>query len=434
MPLAKPISDLRQEIKLLVLDDLPTAMKLCKDLLPENSEKSNLVLGLQANLKELNKDRMKNLITMEECSLRLSRIVDSFLDLVSGLEAPDFEAPFKSNGQSLVMKHSRTLHHRKKGDKSLRPLSSLLDNPRWSVLALFLALLLFAPGLTLLKITPDNSKLKKIPPIATDQLPEKGKITTTQQKTTQAKKEHPAREAAVKQQKITAVPKDTPTDNTKLNFAMVKVEGGTFKMGNKDGGVQEKPVHEVTLSSFYLGKYEVTQAKWRAVMGDNPSNYSDCDKCPVESVSWNDVQAFIKKLNAKTGQNYRLPTEAEWEYAARGGNKKEGFTFAGSNDIDQVAWYSGNSGNKPHPVGGKKPNGLELYDMSGNVYEWCQDWFGEYPSTAQTNPSGAKTGSARVFRGGSWYYYSQFSHVAYRSDFTPVFRPGNIGFRLARTP
>ena len=214
---------------------------------------------------------------------------------------------------------------------------------------------------------------------------------------------------------------------------MVLVKGGIFQMGDANGESDEKPVHSVSLNNFYMGKTEVTQAQWQAIMGSNPSSFKNCDQCPVESVSWNDVQEFIKKLNAKTGKTYRLPTEAEWEYAARGG-KSSTYTYAGSNTVDEVAWYSSNSGSKTHPVGEKKANELGLYDMSGNVWEWCQDWYADdyYAKSPSSNPPGPTTGSGRVCRGGSWYYYPAVLRVALRYGYAPSFRNYSIGFRLAR--
>ena len=217
---------------------------------------------------------------------------------------------------------------------------------------------------------------------------------------------------------------------------MVYVAGGTFTMGctNEQGddcwGV-EKPAHSVTLSGFYMGKYEVTQAQWKAVMGSNPS-HNKGDNLPVENVSWDDVQAFIRKLNQLTGKRYRLPTEAEWEYAARGGNQSRGYKYAGGNNIDEVAWYDGNSGERTHPVGKKRPNELGLYDMSGNVWEWCSDWYDEdyYGNSPQNNPQGPASGSYRVLRGGSWSDYAIYCRSAYRYGYTPDSRSGSIGFRL----
>ena len=193
-----------------------------------------------------------------------------------------------------------------------------------------------------------------------------------------------------------------------VSFEMIAVKGGTFTMGatseqGSDAESDEKPTHSVTLSDYYIGKFEVTQELWQAVMGNNPSYYKG-NNLPVEQVSWNDVQEFIKKLNQKTGANFRLPTEAEWEYAARGGNKSQGYKYSGSNTIGNVAWYTDNSGSKTHQVGTKAPNELGIYDMTGNVWEWCQDWYGSYSRDSQTNPKGASSGSSRVYRGGSWYY------------------------------
>ena len=244
------------------------------------------------------------------------------------------------------------------------------------------------------------------------------------------------------------------------SFEMIAVEGGTFTMGctseQSDCDSYAKPTHSVTLSDYYIGKFEVTQELWQAVMSNNPScfkggkfevnqelwqavmgNNPGCFKgnnlpvdLPVEQVSWNDIQEFIKKLNQKTGANFRLPTEAEWEYAARGGNKSKGYKYSGSNTIGNVAWYWNNSSSKTHQVGTKSPNELGIYDMSGNVLEWCQDWYGNYSGDSQTNPTGASLGSRRVNRGGSWGYDAQFCRVSFRDSSTPDNRYYNLGLRV----
>ena len=227
---------------------------------------------------------------------------------------------------------------------------------------------------------------------------------------------------------------------------MVYVEGGSFMMGatpeqELDYWDDEKPVHHVRLSNYYIGKYEVTQAQWEMVMGTNPS-YFRGPNLPVDNVSWDDVQEFIRRLNAMTGKSYRLPTEAEWEYAARGGNKRLGYKYSGSNDVESVAWYSGNSGFETHPVGTKAANELGIHDMSGNVYEWCSDWYGDYSDGSQTNPRGPSSGSFRVLRGGSWFddswlddswYYddADFWRVSYRNGDSPDSEDIIFGFRLA---
>ena len=219
-------------------------------------------------------------------------------------------------------------------------------------------------------------------------------------------------------------------------FKMVKVAGGTFQMGatseqGKSARKNEKPVHSVTLFDYYIGQTEVTQELWQAVMGSNPSYFTGDNQRPVENVSWNDCQEFIEKLNRLTEKNFRLPTEAEWEYAARGGNKSKGYKYSGSNDADAVAWYDKNSGGKTHPVAQKQSNELGLYDMSGNVLEWCQDWYGNYSSNSQTNPTGASEGSYRVMRGGGWNYYARLVRVSSRDCGTPDGRGSYGGFRLA---
>ena len=233
---------------------------------------------------------------------------------------------------------------------------------------------------------------------------------------------------------IWEVPKDCPEVIKKLAANMVYVEGGTFTMGatpeqGSDVEDNEKPTHKVTLSDFYIGKYEVTQAEWKAVMGKNPSHFKG-DNFPVENVSWSDCEEFIRKLNELTGKNFRLPTEAEWEYAARGGRHSYGVKYAGGSDIDNVAWHADNGNNTTHPVGTKRANELGLYDMSGNVWEWCQDWYGSYSSSSQTNPAGPGSGSERVLRGGGWSNVVGGCHVSHRGSSTPDDADNNIGLRL----
>ena len=219
-----------------------------------------------------------------------------------------------------------------------------------------------------------------------------------------------------------------------ISIEMVKVEAGTFMMGAtsemENPYSWEKPVHQVTLTNnYYMGKYEVTQSLWQAVMGSNPS-YFKGDDLPVEEVSWEDCQEFISKLNSMIGRKFRLPTEAEWEYAARGGKKSKGYQYSGSSNISEVAWYTDNSGGKTHPVGTKQSNELGLYDMSGNVWEWCQDWYGSYVSSSQTNPTGAVSGSDRVIRGGSCCSIAGRCRSSCRDYVTPGSRHCDLGLRL----
>lgn len=220
-----------------------------------------------------------------------------------------------------------------------------------------------------------------------------------------------------------------------VQFTMVEVGGGTFTMGatseqGSDAWDEEKPAHEVTLSDYYIGQTEVTQALWEAVMGSNPSD-SKGGNLPVERVSWDDCQVFIQKLNQLTGKQFRLPTEAEWEYAARGGRKSRGYKYAGGNSIDSVAWCDGNSGNETHPVATKQANELGIYDMSGNVLEWCSDWCGDYTSSSQSDPQGSSSGSFRVIRGGCYYNFARNCRVSYRISNTLDYRCGYLGLRLS---
>lgn len=242
------------------------------------------------------------------------------------------------------------------------------------------------------------------------------------------------RSNSMKSEKAASVNFDGNTTNdTTVNSiepVMVMVQGGRFAMGGNENN-NEKPIHNVTLSSFKIAKYETTLAQWKKVMGNNPLGREDCMDCPVTAVSWDDIQAFIKKLNTLSGKNYRLPTEAEWEYAARGGTKSKRFEYAGSNDVNAVAWTYVNSGSNIHPVGQKEANELGLYDMSGNVFEWCNDWYDEnyYDISPEDNPKGPSTGPHRVFRGGNRNSTPDRSRVAYRNPFQLGY--GGMGFRLA---
>ena len=226
-----------------------------------------------------------------------------------------------------------------------------------------------------------------------------------------------------------------------VSFEMVYVQGGTFRMGaTAEQGIdasRDEKVHSVTLSDFHIGKYEVTQGLWKEVMGENPSYNKAGDNYPVERVSWEDCQRFIERLNNRIGLKFRLPTEAEWEYAARGGRKSRGYKYSGTTyDLESVAWYNGNSGNETHPVGQKQANELGLYDMSGNVWEWCRDWYGygSYGSSAQTDPTGPQSGAFRVLRGGSYNLDVGFCRVSCRHGHDPGYRNGNYGLRLVLAP
>ena len=258
---------------------------------------------------------------------------------------------------------------------------------------------------------------------------------TTTQTTTAAKKQTTTTKPA---KKTSATTSSTNSNRQRilqeLADHMVYVQGGTFTMGatdeqGSDADIDEKPAHSVTLSSYYIGKTEVTQELWEAVMGSNPSEFKGNRK-PVEQVSWNDCQTFISMLNALTGKNYRLPTEAEWEFAARGGIKSKGYKYSGSNTLDDVAWCEDNSGETTHEVGTKSPNELGLYDMSGNVWEWCNDWYGNYISSPSNNPTGPGSGTDRVHRGGCWYSIASCCRSSIRSYSTPGHRYYALGLRL----
>ena len=227
-----------------------------------------------------------------------------------------------------------------------------------------------------------------------------------------------------------------PVGSTGVSIPMVAVEGGTFMMGatdeqGSDAKSNEKPAHQVTLSDFKMAQFPVTQELWQAVMGDNPSHFTGDVKRPVEYMTWNDCQTFISKLNALTGRQFRLPTEAEWEYAARGGQHDIVSKYSGGDDPYEVGWFYFNAESTTHPVGQKAPNELGIYDMSGNVYEFCQDWYGEYSSASQTNPTGPANGEYRVMRGGYWGSTAVACRVSYRNGMYPTMVDCTVGFRLA---
>lgn len=232
---------------------------------------------------------------------------------------------------------------------------------------------------------------------------------------------------------------DTTTEQVLENIIknMVLVEGGDFIMGltNKrqtDPFLMENPLfHKVSISSFRICKYTVTQNEWNRLMGNNPSEFIGSNR-PVTNVSWFDCQEFIEKINKITDnrRHFRLPTEAEWEYAARGGNKSKGYIFAGSNNLEQVAWTDLNSGGKTHDVGTKQPNELGLYDMTGNIWEWCNDWYEEYDLAYKKDPQGAAGGTERIFRGGAYDNFEWDCPVGQRSFNRPLTRTNGLGFRL----
>ena len=227
-----------------------------------------------------------------------------------------------------------------------------------------------------------------------------------------------------------------PKEET-LVIEMVNVKGGKFDLGDDSAAMDRRPAHTVTLSDFAIGKYEITQKEWTAVMGSNPSPYNYCDNCPVTNVSWSDIQKFLEKVNSMTGKHYRLPTEAEWEYAARGGRRedKENMKkYSGREVLQYIAWFERNSNDHEHPVGKKRANQLDIHDMTGNVEEWCSDWYGKsYFSTRDvTNPTGPDGGNSKVVRGGSFKSLKDEISVTRRAAYTPDTRATTLGFRIAQ--
>ncbi len=311
----------------------------------------------------------------------------------------------------------------------------------WTV-AVGVAAVVFV-AIMLLRPQPDDEPIPPIPPDIIAAVTS-GVDTVSQQEQPQQPVQQPVQpqvqqqpQQQLAQQPMVQQPEPERPQSNLPEIEMVWVSGGTFTMGatseqGSDAFDWEKPAHSVTLSGYYIGKYEVTQKLWKAVMGSNPSNFKG-DNLPVENVSWNDVQEFIRKLNQMTGKKYRLPTEAEWEYAARGGGNSRGYKYSGSDNVGSVAWYYDNSGSTMHPVGSKTPNDLGIYDMSGNVWEWCQDWYSSnyYSSSPQRNPQGPASGSRRVERGGGWDFVAGCCRVSFRDGITPDKRGNALGFRLA---
>ncbi|PLX71679.1 MAG: formylglycine-generating enzyme family protein [Desulfuromonas sp.] len=243
------------------------------------------------------------------------------------------------------------------------------------------------------------------------------------------------REVAVSKDQHSLPPSKTYTDPV-TGMEFVFVEGGCYMMGSDAGYDSEKPVHEVCVDDFYIGKYEVTQNEYEKVTGVNPSRFKGSN-LPVESVNWHDTQNYINRLKTLTGKSYRLPTEVEWEFAACSGGKNEKWAgTASATSLDDYAWYRNNSSKHTHPVGQKRPNGLGLHDMSGNVWEWCSDWYGSsyYENSPRNNPQGPLSDMSKVKRGGSWGFSEDFVRVASRSGLDPEYRSANFGFRIAMSP
>ena len=309
------------------------------------------------------------------------------------------------------------------------------------VVGVVIGMLLFRnPQAVSLPDNPDPSMEEGLPDtLITDNNQQSAASKAEEERKAKEEAERKAKEESDRKAKAEAERKakeeEVRRQQSALNIEMVYVAGGTFTMGASASDSEaydwEKPAHSVTLSGYYIGKYEVTQKQWMEIMDSNLSKFKG-DNLPVENVSWNEVQEFIRKLNARTGKRYRLPTEAEWEFAARGGNNSRGYKYSGSgsDNLDAVAWYEGNSGNKTHAVGTKSPNELGIYDMTGNVWEWCQDWYGNYSNASSSNPKGPSSGTYRVLRGGSWNFNARFSRVSYRNNRTPGSRNYYCGFRL----
>ncbi len=236
----------------------------------------------------------------------------------------------------------------------------------------------------------------------------------------------------------TALHLQTFSQNTASAFLsnMVFVKADSFRMGSINGKANEKPVHTVQLNDFYIGRFEVTQEEWLAIMGEDSKQQTDCKKCAVYDISFKEIELFLKKLQQQTNKHFRLPTEAEWEYAATGGKESKSYLYAGSNTLDTVAWYAPNAGGKTHPVGLKQPNELGLYDMSGNVWELCVDWYNPffYKRSPKSNPENLRKSKYRVTRGGSWRSEEQRCQVHARNRDSHDHHISNSGIRLVMEP
>ncbi len=324
------------------------------------------------------------------------------------IEALDTEAPleFFFFFGKLLVEHGATVEDARQGQASLKQFVVNIEKSSEY----------YMPALELLSMARE-----KVEKAERRQTEEATRQAETQERTTRLKELLPSLLENLKQQ-------------------MVTVQGGTFTMGctEEQGSCDddEKPVRQVQVNSFRIGKYQVTQDLWAAVMGKNPSKFRNGPRCPVENVGWDDTKTFLKKLNALTGERYRLPTDAEWEYAARGGQKSQGSLYVGSDDLDSVAWYDKNSGNRVHQVGQKQPNGFGLYDMSGNVWEWVEDcWNKKYPGPQADGSAWKSRNCARhMLRGGAWTSYPRYLRASNRYWNLSAFLRDDVGFRLVGTP
>ena len=385
---------------------------LCKKLLPEVdlSEQYNQLILLSAKLQSALKDQASGLIRPDDANLYKAQIINSLLSQLNSIPEAVFEAakppkkaavktPERNQPENMptAPRAKKTEQKKETNETSGKPSTTIPHSSMsWATgLGILLLVSYFA-----VKYIGFGSGEKE------------------------------------EKQGVRLIPasslKGIAVGTSKYHYETVLVEGGSFQMGSSVGHEDEKPVHSVSVSTFRIGKYEVTQSLWFLVMGSKPSSNKPCDLCPVEKVSWDEVQQFIQKLNQLTGRRYRLPTEAEWEFAARGGNKSKGYLYAGSNRIDEVAWTRSNGANKSQTVGGKQPNELGIYDMTGNVWEWCSDFYSKnfYYFTSPKDPKGPLVGTQRVNRGGCWGAVPDYNRLTVRHSNLPAYSDFSIGFRL----